>query len=83
MNANDKYHRLVLLAKKVFQTRMAAISFIDSDREIFKAEHAFGRDYVDRSKSIGAHVLLSNEPMVILDTAKVCWTTQLTLLKCR
>lgn len=54
---------------------MAAISFIDSDHEIFKAEHAFGRKYVDRSKSIGAHVLLSNEPMVILDTAEVCCIT--------
>lgn len=53
---------------------MAAISFIDEDCEIFKAEHAFNRKYVGRSESIGAHVLLSNEPVVILDTEKVRYT---------
>lgn len=71
-NANDKYHRLVQLAKKVFHTRMAAISFIDGEHELFKAEHALGRRSVARDESIGAHVLLlSGEPMVILDAAKV------------
>ncbi|KAH0608264.1 uncharacterized protein H6S33_002316 [Morchella sextelata] len=70
-NANDKYHRLVQLAKKVFHTRMAAISFIDGEHELFKAEHALGRRSVARDESIGAHVLLlSGEPMVILDAAK-------------
>ncbi|RPB17502.1 hypothetical protein P167DRAFT_601332 [Morchella conica CCBAS932] len=69
-NANDKYHRLVQLARKVFHTRMAAISFIDGERELFKAEHALGRRSVARDESIGAHVLLSGEPMVILDAAK-------------
>ncbi|KAL7271318.1 hypothetical protein RUND412_005939 [Rhizina undulata] len=68
-SADDKCHRLVLLAKKVFQTRMAGISFIDDRVEAFKAEHAFNQSFVDRVDSIGAHVLLSNEPMVILDTA--------------
>lgn len=60
------------LARKVFHTRMAAISFIDGERELFKAEHALGRRSVARDESIGAHVLLSGEPMVILDAAKVC-----------
>jgi len=51
---------------------MASISLIDETVEIFKAEYAFNRKYVDRNESIGAHVLLSDEPMVVLDVTKVC-----------
>ncbi|CUS07711.1 unnamed protein product [Tuber aestivum] len=69
-DASDKYHRLVLLARRVLNVRMASISLVDETVEIFKAEHAFNRKYVDRSESIGAHVLLSNEPMVVLDLTK-------------
>ena len=29
------------------------------------------RTHIERYLSMGAHVLLSNEPMVVLDTAKV------------
>lgn len=51
---------------------MASISLIDETVEIFKAEYGFNRKYVDRRESIGAHVLLSDEPMVLLDVTKVC-----------
>ncbi|KAF8541161.1 hypothetical protein BDD12DRAFT_530334 [Trichophaea hybrida] len=68
--AQEKCHRLVLLARKVFQTRMACISLVDENLELVKAEHSFGRKYITRADSIGAHVLLGNEPMVVLDTVK-------------
>jgi len=68
--AQEKCHRLVLLARKVFQTRMACISLVDENVEVVKAEHSFGQKYITRTDSIGAHVLLSNEPMVVLDTVK-------------
>lgn len=60
----------MLLARKVFQTRMACISLIDESLEIVKAEHSFGRKYLSRGDSIATHVLLTNEPMVVLDTVK-------------
>ena len=68
--AHEKCHRLVLLARKVFQTRMACISLVDESVEVVKAEHSFGRKYLPRADSIAAHVLLANEPMVVLDTVK-------------
>lgn len=69
--AGEKLHRLVILAKKVFQTRMAAISFIDDRNEIFKSEQSFYKVSIPRKNSIGAHVLFSNEPMVVLNTTEV------------
>ena len=49
---------------------MACISLVDEHLEVVKAEHSFGRKYINRGDSIAAHVLLSSEPMVILDTVK-------------
>jgi hypothetical protein len=66
----EKLNRLALLARKVFQTRMATISLVDENLEVYKAENSFGHKYIDRADSIGAHVLLASEPMVVLDTVK-------------
>lgn len=49
---------------------MACISLVDEHLEVIKAEHSFSKKYINRSDSIAAHVLLSGEPMVILDTVK-------------
>jgi len=49
---------------------MACISLIDESLEIIKAEHSFDRKYLSRGDSIATHVLLTNEPMVVLDTVK-------------
>jgi hypothetical protein len=49
---------------------MAAISLVEEDVELFKAEDSFARVYVNRWHSFGAHVLLANEPMVVLDAVK-------------
>jgi hypothetical protein len=57
---------------RVFQTRCASVSFFDRKYEIIKTECGVGRSSIPRKESIGAHVLLSSEPMVVLDTLKVC-----------
>ncbi|KAF8432607.1 hypothetical protein BGX38DRAFT_1276656 [Terfezia claveryi] len=70
IHAIEKCHRLVVLAKKVFLTRMGAFSLIDENHEIFKVEDFIGRSDISRHLSIGAHILLSSEPIIVLDTLK-------------
>ncbi|KAI9790174.1 MAG: hypothetical protein M1816_005374 [Peltula sp. TS41687] len=61
---------LVILAMRTLQTEHAAISFFDRKNEVMRAECGYNRAVIPRSESIGAHVLLSNEAMVVLDTLK-------------
>lgn len=66
-----------MLACTVFQTEIAVISIIDEHDEVIKAENGFPFRFIDRADSIAAHVLLANEPMVILDTEQVRETWKL------
>ncbi|TGZ80059.1 hypothetical protein EX30DRAFT_372569 [Ascodesmis nigricans] len=68
LSSRQKCQRLVQLACTVFQTRMASISIIDEHHDIIKADYGFGIRYIDRNDSMAPHVLLANEPMVVLDT---------------
>lgn len=76
---SEKCQRLAQLAKMVFQTRMASVSLVHDQAEIIKAGYMFGNGFIDRSTSIGAHVVLSHEPMVVLDTAQVTTLAELKL----
>lgn len=55
-----------------FHTDTGSISFFDQDNELFKVENGYSKAFVARSVSIAAHVLLSDDVLVILDTHKVC-----------
>jgi hypothetical protein len=59
------------VAMRRFDSRWASVSLFDSCKEIMKAEMGYSMTSFPRSDSIGAHVLLSGEVMVILDTHKV------------
>lgn len=61
---------------------MTSISLIDEHDEILKVGDSFNQSFIDREDSLGAHVLLANEPMVILDTQKVRSTALVTLRLC-
>jgi hypothetical protein len=61
---------------------MAAITLIDENVEILKADHAFDKKYVNRSESFGSHVLLSSETMVVLDSWMVCYAVLIDVDKC-
>ena len=71
--ARSKAHHLVHLARKVFGTCYASISFIDGQNELMKAGYGYQTSSMSRGVSIGAHVLLSTNAMVILDTEKVSY----------
>ncbi|KAH0545081.1 hypothetical protein FGG08_000852 [Glutinoglossum americanum] len=68
--ASSKAKHLVHLARKVFGTCYASVSLVDNHNEILKAEHGYQTSSVSRDMSVGAHVLLSTNSMVILDTGK-------------
>lgn len=48
-----------------------SISLMDKSHEIFKAEIGYNCRMIKRSESIAAHVLLTTEVLVVLDTRKV------------
>jgi hypothetical protein len=72
--ARSKAHHLVHLARKVFGTCYASISFIDGQSELMKAGYGYQTSFIPRSVSFGAHVVLSTNSMIILDTEKVSYT---------
>lgn len=67
----DRGKSLVRLAQEEFGASGVSISFVDSNLEILKVEMGYNRRTIRRPESIAAHVLLSTEVLVVLDTAKV------------
>ena len=70
--ALQKAHHYAVSAMRTLHAEHAALSFFDRKNEIMRAESGYNRATIPRQESIGAHILLSNEAMVILDTHKVC-----------
>ncbi|KAI9798420.1 MAG: hypothetical protein M1833_004814 [Piccolia ochrophora] len=68
--AVKKTRQILELAIRLFGTPNASLSFFDDEREILKAENGYKRGAIPRSMSVGAHVLLSTEAMVISDARK-------------
>jgi hypothetical protein len=67
----DRAKVLVKSAIEEFGASGVSISLIDSSNEIIKAEVGYKRRMIKRSVSISAHVLLTTEVLVVLDTEKV------------
>ncbi|NGN99907.1 diguanylate cyclase [Grimontia sp. S25] len=63
----ERFDRLTRLAKQMFGTKIAAISFIDTNRQWVKSGIGLSREY-PRDITFCAHTILDNDPMVIDDT---------------
>ncbi|WP_325894830.1 GGDEF domain-containing protein [Grimontia sp. NTOU-MAR1] len=63
----ERFDRLTRLAKQMFGTKIAAISFIDTNRQWVKSGKGLEREY-PRDISFCAHAILDSEPMVVNDT---------------
>lgn len=61
----ERFDRLVRLAAQVLDCPLAAVSFIDGDREWFKAVHGFAATELPRDASLAAHAILDSGPFVI------------------
>ncbi|KAH9196592.1 hypothetical protein AeNC1_001405 [Aphanomyces euteiches] len=58
------------LASKRLNCPMAAVSFIDSDRQWFKASVGLAQKSIPRTVAFCAHSILSKDPLVVLDASK-------------
>ncbi len=63
----DRFDRLVRLAARTLGAPMAAVSFIERDREWFKSGHGWTAKEIPRKHSLGAHAILGTTPFVVED----------------
>lgn len=63
------FDNLIALASYVTETPLGAISFVDRDRQWFKATHGFGDKQTDRSIAFCAHAILETGPAFIVPDA--------------
>lgn len=63
----QRYDRIVKIAASVFETPIAYIALIDSERQWFKAKQGLCRVETDRSTSFCGHTINQDEPLVVPD----------------
>lgn len=63
----DAFERIVRLTEKVFQVPIVLITFVDADRQWFKACEGLGVTETSRDVSFCAHAILQPEVMVVED----------------
>jgi GAF domain-containing protein len=64
------FDRIANLAKILFEMHACAISLLDHDRQWFKSEAGFGCSQMPREQAFCAHAILSDEPLIVPDTAE-------------
>jgi diguanylate cyclase (GGDEF)-like protein len=65
----ERFDRIVRMARRMFDVPAAFISFIDADRQWFKASIGIDFNEISRNQSICAHAILGAEPFIIADAA--------------
>ena len=66
------FDRVAILAARLFRAPIALVSFIDGDRQWFKAKHGLNLDQteVPREFSFCTHAMLEQAPLVICDATQ-------------
>lgn len=64
------YDEVVLIAAKVCEAPMAAISLVDTDRVWFKARHGIPRHQVRRAGTFCTEVVATNRPLLVTDSRR-------------
>lgn len=67
--ADERFDGLVRLAKKVFSTRVAALSLVDSERVWFKSGDGLPFAEVPREHAFCAHTILCDDGLVVTDAS--------------
>ncbi len=66
----DSFDRIVRIAQALFQVPIAAVTFVDAERQWSKAASGpLGREY-PRSGSLAAYTILAGEPLVVADASR-------------
>ncbi|HEX9996036.1 MAG TPA: PAS domain S-box protein [Abditibacterium sp.] len=68
--AEVEFDRVVRLAQRLFQVPVAFITFVDRDRQWFKASCGLESSEAEREFAICAHAILSDEVLVVADLLK-------------
>jgi GAF domain-containing protein len=63
------FDRITDLAKILFDMHACAISLVDHDRQWFKSSFGFGCTEMPREQSFCTYTILSDEPLILPDTA--------------
>ncbi|MFZ6767379.1 PAS domain S-box protein [Undibacterium sp. Di26W] len=66
--AEERFDRLTRLARHLFQTPMALVSLIDTDRLWFKSHQGMDAVHVPRDISFCGHAILSHDVLYVPDT---------------
>jgi len=67
----EKSGALLRAAMSKFNTSYASFSIFDESCELFKAENGFNQPEINREMSIAAHMLYTNDILVLLDAQAV------------
>ena len=65
----ERFDRIVRMARRMFGVPCAFISLIDSKRQWFKASIGIDFDEISRNDAICAHTILSDKTLIIYDAA--------------
>jgi len=68
--SDDTFDRITRLATTILKCPISAISFVDKDRQWFKSHLGLGVSETPRSIAFCAHTILSDDILVVQDTAK-------------
>lgn len=67
--AEEQFDRVTRMAQRLFATPIAAISFIDADREWIKSCIGLGVNELPREISFASHTILSRASFIVEDTS--------------
>jgi len=66
--AEETFSDITILASMICRTPIALISFVDSERQWFKAQFGLGIIEMPRDVSFCAHAILQDGPLIVRDT---------------
>ncbi len=64
---DDRFDRLTRLARRLFDTPIALVSLVDSDRQWFKSKNGLDLSQTPRAASFCSHAIQSDQVMVVED----------------
>jgi two-component system, sensor histidine kinase len=68
--AEPAFDRLARTAAEVFQTKMAAVSLIDSNRQFLKSRLGFHASETPRDQAFCSYTIMQNDPLVVLNATE-------------